>query len=267
MIRTSRWLPALMIVLTTLATCATALAQQEQGKSQEGQGRQSRSTMMGGMMGIDATLMILRSDKVQKELELMDDQKEKLKTLGEQVREEFQKEFSGLREMPREEQAVKMLELREKLKARTEEIRGKVEKEILLPHQVERLKQLGVQARGAGALIDAKVLQELGVSDAQKERLTKLRERVEKERQSMFGGGRGDRSNQSEEQRRARFTEMREKMEKLTKEVTDEAMSILTPQQKEKLEKMQGKKFDFDMPSRGPRGDRPSANAEQKQDK
>jgi hypothetical protein len=267
MIRTSRHFPALMIVLTALATCATAGAQQEQNRSQEGQGRRVRSMMMGGMTGVDPSLMILRSEKVQKELELMDDQKEKLKALGEQIREEFQKEYSGLRDLPQEERAVKMLELREKLKARTQEIRDKVEKEILLPHQVDRLKQLGLQARGPSALVDAKVLQELGVSDAQKERLTKLRERVEKERQTMFGGGREGFRNMSEEQRRARFTEMREKMDKLTKEVTTEAMSILTPQQKEKLEKMQGKKFDFDMPSRGARGDRSSANAEQKQDK
>ena len=264
MVRYARWWLALGITLTAVAPCVSMGAQQDEGKSREGQGSVRGMVRGGMMMGIDSSLMILRSEKVQKELELMDDQKEKLKALADQVREEFQKEFSGFRDIPPEERAVKMLELREKIKGRTEEIRAKIESEILLPHQVERLKQLGLQARGAGALTDAKVLQELGLSDAQKERLAKLRDRMEQERRGMFGQGGGDPQKMSEEQRRARFGEMRQKMEKLTKEITDEAMSILTPAQKEKLEKMQGKKFEFEFPSRGPQSDQSSTSTEKK---
>lgn len=266
MIRNSRWWLASGVTLTAVLTALTVGAQQDDGKSRDGQGR-TRGMMMGGMMmGVDPALMILRSDQVQKELELMDDQKEKLKALADQVREEFQKEFAGVRDMAPEERAVKMLEMREKLKSRTEEIRAKVESEILLPHQVDRLRQLGLQARGATALIDARVLQELGVSDAQKERLAKLRERMEQERRSMMNQG-NDLRNMNEEQRRARMGEMRARVEKLTKEITDDALSVLTPQQKEKLEKMQGKKFDFDTPSRRPPSDQPSAKTDQKSEK
>ena len=83
----------------------------------------------------------------------------------------------------------------------------------------------------------------------------------------MMGAGGGNSRNMTAEERQARFGEMRQKMEKLTKEITDETMSILTPQQKEKLEKMQGKKFEFEAFAGGRRGGQPAANTEKKSEK
>lgn len=218
---------ALLVVLAT----TVATAQQPSGRGGRGFGG-----MMGGGRGGDPTLRLLTSPEVQKDLELVDDQVTQLKAIGEDVRAKMQKEFSGIRDLPRDQQRARFTEMQAKLKPITDEAVKKVQ-EVLLPHQVDRLKELSIQVRGAGALADAKVQEDLGLSADQKTKLTKIQEDATTAIRAMFDAAR----NLDDDARRAKFAENREKTQKMIKDASDEALNVLTTDQKDKLEKMKGK--------------------------
>lgn len=209
---------------------------------------------MFGRGGSDQTLRLLGLPEVQQELELVDDQKNKLKTIADDFRQRIQKEFSGIRDLPQQERQAKMEELQKKGKTWGEEAQKRVE-EILLPHQTDRLHEISLQVRGTTALIDPKVQQELGLNEQQKNKLRELSEKTQSEIRGMFEGLRelGD------EARRAKMAENREKMQKIIKDAQDQAMATLTEQQRTKLEEMKGKKIDIQWPQRGPQGQGPGA--------
>lgn len=175
--------------------------------------------MMGGRSGGgDMSLMLLNVEAIQKELELVDDQKSKIRTATEEVREEMAKQMAAL--------------LQKKLQ------------DILLPHQIERLQQIQIQLRGNSALNDPEVQEKLGLSSDQKAQLAKLRENYDEQRRAMFTAAR-EGGRDGGEDRRAQY-------ERLRTEMTQSIEQVLTAQQKEKFEQMKGPKFE--MPSGGSRG-------------
>lgn len=108
---------------------------------------------------------------------------------------------------------------------------------LLDAKQLARLKQIRVQALGAGVLMDETLAKELGVTDDQ---VGKLRSAM----QEMRGQGQGGGGNPGE---------MRAKM-------TAKAMEILSADQKAKLETLKGPAFDVSkLQMRGPGGGRPGA--------
>jgi Spy/CpxP family protein refolding chaperone len=50
----------------------------------------------------------------------------------------------------------------------------------------------------------------------------------------------------SQEARREKFAEIRDETRKLREEAAKKALEVLTPQQREKLEKLKGEKFELD---------------------
>jgi Spy/CpxP family protein refolding chaperone len=215
---------------------------------------------MGGFgssraMSMQMTIgFMLQSSEVQKELELVDDQKQKLKTAGEELRAEMTKAFEETRNLSAEERRAKTTEL---MKPFEEKITKKLD-EILLPHQMERAKQLAVQRMGTGAIADPKVQEELKITEDQKAKFREIINGVDQQRKETFG-------NQSpfsmdSDARRKWFQENGPKMEKFRQsmeEAGNKALDVLTPEQKEALDKMKGKKFDFPTPSFGRRGGGP----------
>ncbi len=198
-----------------LATSLSVLAQPPGGGRPGGPGGPPGGMMTGGpgRSGGDSSLMLLNMEAIQKELELVDDQKTKIRAASEEVREELAKQMAAL--------------VRKKLQ------------DILLPHQVERLQQIQIQLRGNSALNDTEVQEKLGLSADQKAQLTKLRENYGEQLRAMFSGGR-DRD--GAEDRRAQ-------VERLRTEMTQAVEKILTAQQREAFEQMKGPKFE--MPSGG----------------
>jgi len=103
---------------------------------------------------------------------------------------------------------------------------------LLSPEQLARLKQIRIQALGAGVLMDETLAKELGVTD---EQTTKFQSAMQEMRQAGGGGG-------------GNPGEMRAKM-------TAKAMEILTADQKAKLEALKGPAFDVSkLQMRGPGG-------------
>ena len=197
--------------------------------------------MMGGMGSgpslLETAGMLLRADEVQKEIELLDDQKAKLKAFSDELRAEMEKQRDQYRDLSPEERMAKFNEARKEYGAK---VTAKVN-EILLPHQVDRVKELAVQRLGLMALGDPDVQEKLKISEDQKEKMKAVRESISNTMREMFAGMR----DLDEEARRKKFGEIREKMDKIRSETEAKVLDILTSEQKGGLEKMKGKKFDF----------------------
>ena len=174
-----------------------------------------------------------------------------------------------MRDLSPEERQAKRREMREKMETQMKEARKKVEA-ILTPAQIERLKQIRVQLAGPAVFGNSDVAKATGMPDVAKalditqEQRDKIRGLVEKLR-----GERGERAklrDLSPEERRKKMAELREKLQKTRQEAMKAVLEVLTPEQKAKLEKLEGKKIElkpgeavlapeepgFDLPARGP---------------
>lgn len=167
---------------------------------------------------------LLRDDKVKAELNLVPDQEKKIEELNESLREKAREAFSNFRDLSDEERTAKFQEFRDSSQKEYDA--------ILLPQQRERLKQLMLQqsqqfSRSPGGINDT-LAKELNITDAQKEALTKKAEEVR--------------------------AELQKKMAKIQEEAKAEILSVLTAEQRSKLEKLMGTKFEFSQPQFGQGG-------------
>ncbi len=204
------------IILGVLVCSSVAFAQQGRGPGGRGG---------PGFGGGGSSMYLLMSDQVRGELEIVPDQLEKLEAIGKKGREGMREMFSGMRDLNEEERRAKWEEIRAKMQERQAALQEEVNT-VLLPHQKERLEQLQVQSRmrrGAGQALEGGFLVEkLGITDAQKEQLAKVRAEVEKE--------------------------LAEQMAKIRKEAEERILGVLTATQQEQLEKMRGEAFEFQRP-------------------
>lgn len=152
--------------------------------------------MAGGWMPQD-DMGILANEQFHDDLGLVPEQKQKLTTLRRTMQERRQKAYAELRTELRTLEPAKVGEVvRESEKQIQEETRKQIS-EILLPNQVERLKQVKVQmqmrSRGANALTQGELADLLALTDQQKTELAekqkdaekKLREKIEEIRKQL----------------------------------------------------------------------------------
>lgn len=204
-----------MAVLVAMAVCQLASAQ-------PGGGRGGPGGFGGG--GFGGAGGLLRDDKVKAELNLVPDQEKKIEALSESMRDKVREAFRNFQDLSEDERRAKF-----------EEFRTSSQKEydaILLPQQRERLKQLMLQqsqqfSRSPGGINDT-LAKELNITDAQKEALTKKAEEVR--------------------------AELTKKQAKLQEEARVEILSVLTAEQRSKLDKLMGTKFEFSPPQFGQGG-------------
>lgn len=197
----------------------------------------------GGMMrmwgGGNNQLGLLTDSKVQQELELVDDQIKELEEIQQEAMTMVRDMFSEMQDIPREERGEFMRGLRDKMQEKLKPIESRVN-EVLLPHQRDRLKQLGFQSSGrgqgaGGALMNEDVLDELDVTDKQKE---DLEEAIEKAKE-----------------------ELEKKYKELVKDAENDILKVLDSDQRKKYREMVGEPFQFEERGRrgrdgGDRGDR-----------
>ncbi len=165
-------------------------------------------------------LMLLVDENVRKDLGITDDQVKKLEEFQTKVRDEMGQVFQGLRDLSEEERTAKFAEIQKKMTDMTDA----AQKAILLPKQIERLKQISYQSqlnRGgtADALSNGDIAKELGITDAQKEALKKASDDA--------------------------TAEMQEKMTKLREEARQKILNVLTAEQQAKLKKLTGETITF----------------------
>jgi Spy/CpxP family protein refolding chaperone len=204
--------------------------------AQERQGR--RGFGRGGFNVSKA--MLLQNENVQKELELVDDQKTELAKIAEDARQGRRGGGGGnFQDLSAEERA----KLREEAQARQNEIDKKIDT-VLLPPQRTRLNEIYVQALGSNALTNPDIAKELGIGPDLQERIADARREAMQD--AFQGGGFGD---LSPEERTKRMAELRTEVDK-------KVLALLSPDQQAKFEKMKGKKVSFELNVFGGRGGR-----------
>jgi len=147
---------------------------------------------------------LLRLEHVQKELELLDEQKEKLEQIAKRYYDQTRQNWSDFRELSLQERQRKMAEIRQKNEERLEAVRKQTE-EVLLPHQLARLKKIEFRIRATAALANPRILDQLGLSDQQKQWLEEIR------------------------------AEMEDKTRQLQEEMLEKSLQLLTPEQRDNL--------------------------------
>jgi len=150
---------------------------------------------------------MLRNLFAQKELELVDEQKEKIKKIAESYREKTRHDWQKARDMPQQERRAYYKEVREKQKAAMEEAKAAVEK-VLLPHQLDALKEMNLRMRCASYLSNPRIANQISLSDEQKEKISKARD------------------------------ENRQKIQEMQQEMYKKVLETLTTEQKKQLEEI-----------------------------
>lgn len=217
-----------------ILTMAAVLCIADYGFAQRGGGRGGMGRMFGNNMS-----NLLRSDEVREELELVEDQVEELEEMSQEMRQEMMSMFrngGGMRggNMDEEERRQAMDDMRAKVEERMKEMDGQI-KDMLLPHQYDRLKQIHFQRESTrdgvkGLSENDTVVEALGITDEQKKELKETAEKTAKK--------------------------LEEKIKELKKQAEDEVLAVLTKEQREKLKELRGDSFEFDENQRGGRGGR-----------
>jgi len=237
MVLTLAWASAIALVVLA----ASAEAQRPGGRGGPGGG--FGFGRGGGMGGANFEIMLLNAEPVQKELELVDDQIQNIKKYSEEQQAAGRERMEKLRDLSDDERREKMQEL---MKDSEKKATAKLD-EVLLPHQRDRLKEIGIQVRGPQAIAADDIADKLALTSEQKEQIEKLGEENREKMRELFQGGGGGGDPEAN----------REKMQKMRKESGEKLLGVLTADQKQKYEKLQGKKIDLDMGQifgRGPGG-------------
>ncbi len=243
----SRWfkVSAALLALAVVGMIAgSAMAQPggrggQGGRGQGGPGMFAGRGGPGGIGGGMGVLGLLRIEQVQKEIELLDDQKADLEKLGEKARAAMQEVFGNFRNLSREEMQQRREEIQQKMQEQQKKLQAELEK-ILLPHQLERLEQIRIQLMGIRALEDPEVAEKLNITDAQKEKIRQVQEQAREKMREAFQGMRGGQGQRPDPQAmREQFTKLREQIEK-------DVLAVLTPEQKKKFEELKGEPFELD---------------------
>ncbi|PQO25426.1 hypothetical protein C5Y96_24095 [Blastopirellula marina] len=150
-----------------------------------------------------------------------------IRKLGEEMRNSMRDMFQGMRNASEDERR----EMFSKLQSAREDVEKDLEK-VLMPAQLQRLKQIQVQqqsrGRGGVSFANPRIVEALGLSEAQ---LADLRDKAEELQ-----------------------NEMRAKVEELRKEADAELLQMLTPEQQKKWKEMMGEPFEMEQPRGGFQG-------------
>lgn len=176
--------------------------------------------MPGGSGNIDP-LALLDNKDVREELELVGDQLDKFRDAQKEMREQISEKAKSLASGKLDPSQLGDIakEIAELKKGSQSKLQS-----MLLPHQLERLKQVALQIQmkkrgAANTLLSNKIAEELGIDAAQKKRIEERQKELKKE--------------------------MAQRMEDLKKEIRDKLLDELTSGQKAKLEELSGDNFDY----------------------
>jgi Spy/CpxP family protein refolding chaperone len=183
-------------------------------------------------------VFLLRTEQIQKELKLTDDQNTQIDDLAIQLQSDALELFSSLQDLSEEERKAELPNLMKKFSDKGKELQAKVDK-FLDAKQNARMKELSLQQRDAEALGDEDVIAALKLTEDQKKKLSAIRDEAARQLEEALkpllggGGGGGD------------LGDIRTKMEAMRKELSEKALAVLTTEQRAQFEKMKGEKFDF----------------------
>ena len=220
-----------LVAMGLLALASLGSAQQGQGGGggggRQGGGRGGQRGFGGG--GAVRLTQLLRNEQVQTELKLTDDQKTKIEAMPRPQRGQG---GGGGRTAPTAEEMTKQMT---EDKAATSA--------ILTPEQETRLEEIRIQVAGPNAVTMPDVQAALGLSDAQKAKLTDLQAKMREATTGMMEKARNGEIDRAD---------MGPTMQKNNEIMATEVAKVLTAEQNAKLKAMGG--AEFKMERRGGRG-------------
>ena len=235
---------SLAVMLVLIFAVAAGAQEQERERGERG-GRGGRGFGGGfggpGRGGFEVgRLDLVRVEPVQEELGLVEEQLTKVSDLRDELRgdrggrSERGGERPNFRDMTDEEREEFMAQRQKEAAERSAQEKEKLG-EILMPHQSQRLEEIFLQVRGPAALLDPTVAEAVGLTEDDQEELRETiqeaREGMQEEMRELFEAG-------DREQIRAKMTEMQKKVE-------EEALAVLSDEQKQKFTELKGEKFDL----------------------
>jgi hypothetical protein len=184
-------------------------------------------------------MRLLRLEPVQSDLKLSDEQIKKADAVAETVAGEVRPRYGELRDLSDPQQRrAKIVELSKQM---DEKFREQL-RDILSQEQLIRLYQIRLQLRGPlYGLNHPWVAGRLELTDQQKEKVAELDKATQAKTDKAMAGLR----DLSREERREKFGEIREKFTAIRSKANEQALELLTDDQREAFTKMQGKKFDL----------------------
>ncbi len=224
----SRWMAVLSVLFVAGLSCA-----QPPG----GGGPRGGPGGPGGFFGGGGILGLAQQQEVQQEIELSQDQQAQLQKLSDtirnEIRDQMQGMFQGMRDLSDEERQAKFAEIRTKFEEINKDAEARLQS-VLMPHQLDRLKQIDLQLRiqrgGAAALTEGELADTLGLSESQRDQIREKSQQVQKD--------------------------LQEKISQLRVDARNQLLEVLTPDQRAKLEAMMGAEFALPEPQFGPPGGR-----------
>jgi hypothetical protein len=167
---------------------------------------------------------------MQKELEIVPEQLDKLREVQKESQTRLQDAYRKLTDVPAEERQAKYMEVYREHNEETE----KQVIDILLPQQIKRLKQILLQQRlaqlqwgGAAAFQSAEVAEALGITDEQRQKLQEkeleLRKEIQEKTQAFY--------------------------KQLQEESREKMLEVLTIEQRRRLEGLVGEKYEWQQQS------------------
>jgi hypothetical protein len=182
---------------------------------------------------------LVQNPAVKQELQLTDEQRNKVSTIPSEIRLRLFHEHEKLKDLPPKEREPRRKELMAKaVQTGAEELA-----KVLTPGQMKRLKQIALQQSDVYAFSEAEVVKALQLTAEQQQRIKTITEEgTKKLRELLANVEDGD----DIEKIRARSAPLR-------KEIVGQAVAVLSDGQKKLWTEMIGEPFDFkvDRPSKG----------------
>ena len=153
------------------------------------------------------------------------------------------RDFSPSRRFTQEESEVRDGEFRalsEDWKNKNKELQTNI-LATLTPSQSERLKQIQIQMAIPAALARPEIVKALDISEEQREKIRTLTDRMEKR---QFAERPPDLHGLSSTERHQKLIESMRESHKIQVEATKPILDVLTPEQRAKFDKLQGRKIE-----------------------
>ncbi len=185
-------------------------------------------------------LWLLRTKLVQNEIGLRDDQKRELVPLTAALEKEFQDAYHHSREVVPGEPDQKMADEVKQVDAR---MKTTVRK-ILLPSQFSRLEEIGLQVCGPGLFTSRDILDSLGLSAEQHEKIDRVLDVRGRRLRELFARTRMNVPQIEPKDRDARTRQAFAEEDAIEKGAVDEILGLLSTHQRARLKDMMGKAID-----------------------
>jgi Spy/CpxP family protein refolding chaperone len=187
-------------------------------------------------------LSLIQNSQIKKELNLTDEQSTKIKLIEQEFRAAIKDRVSGvtLKGLDEKQQEAKIKEISDDIDKQVQETRKKVG-EVLNPEQETRWKQIALQIYGWGVLTKDDYSSDLKLTAKQQENMNQVRDQMITKMRANWQN-----PDNSQEPREKVIASNRQRLEQIIKNTNQEALDILTPEQKKNLETLKGKEFKLD---------------------